>query len=120
MRRLPVHLLWLTVAALTACRAAPAAAPPALGPDLTAKLDALTAAALTAMTLAGCGSGDVPGAANPAGSAADLDAALEDGGELTYWTRTPSGEAQAEACMVQYPDVTVTDVNAGTATEQYT
>lgn len=81
---------------------------------------ALTAAALTAMTLAGCGSGDGPGAATPAGSAADLDAALEEGGELTYWTWTPSGEAQAEAFMEQYPDVTVTVVNAGTATEQYT
>ncbi len=81
---------------------------------------ALTAAALTAITLAGCGSGDDPGSGAPAGSAADLDAALAEGGELTYWTWTPSGQAQADAFMEEYPNVTVTVVNAGTATEEYT
>ncbi|WP_278235848.1 sugar ABC transporter substrate-binding protein [Isoptericola sp. AK164] len=53
-------------------------------------------------------------------AAADLDAALEEGGELTYWTWTPSGEDQAAAFMEQYPNVTVEVVNAGTATDEYT
>lgn len=81
---------------------------------------ALAAAAVTALTLAGCGAADAPGAEAPAGSPADLDAALEEGGELTYWTWTPSGEAQAEAFMKEYPNVTVEVVNAGTATDEYT
>ncbi|GAB3168890.1 sugar ABC transporter substrate-binding protein [Myceligenerans halotolerans] len=81
---------------------------------------ALAAAALTTMALAGCGSAAEPGGETPAGSAADLDAALEEGGELTYWTWTPSGQAQADAFMAEYPDVEVTVVNAGTATDEYT
>jgi multiple sugar transport system substrate-binding protein len=55
-----------------------------------------------------------------AGKPADLDAALEKGGKLTYWTWTPSGEAQAAAFMKQYPNVEVKVVNAGTATDEYT
>lgn len=81
---------------------------------------ALAAAALTAVTLVGCGTADDPSGGTPAGSAADLDAALEEGGELTYWTWTPSGETQAEAFMKEYPNVTVEVVNAGTATDEYT
>ncbi|WP_433586774.1 ABC transporter substrate-binding protein [Microbacterium hydrocarbonoxydans] len=50
----------------------------------------------------------------------DLDAALEAGGELTYWTWTPSGEAQADAFMKEYPNIKVKVVNAGTATDEYT
>ncbi|RXZ69402.1 ABC transporter substrate-binding protein [Agromyces albus] len=79
---------------------------------------ALAVAGLAAMSLVACSTG--PGAGAGAGSASDLDAALEKGGELTYWTWTPSGEAQAEAFMKEYPNVEVTVVNAGTATDQYT
>ncbi|MGN7970476.1 ABC transporter substrate-binding protein [Microbacterium sp. 22296] len=78
----------------------------------------LVVAGLAAVSLTACGAngdgGDQPG------SASDLDAALEAGGELTYWTWTPSGEAQAEAFMKEYPNVKVTVVNAGTATDEYT
>ncbi|MCJ1706213.1 ABC transporter substrate-binding protein [Microbacterium sp. VKM Ac-2923] len=78
----------------------------------------LIVAGLAAVSLTACGaSGN--GNAQP-GSASDLDAALEAGGELTYWTWTPSGEAQAEAFMKEYPNVKVTVVNAGTATDEYT
>ncbi len=78
---------------------------------------ALAIAGLT-ISLAACSSGSN---ADPGtGTAEDLDAALEAGGELTYWTWTPSGEAQAEAFMKEYPNVTVKVVNAGTATDEYT
>ncbi|WP_314452571.1 sugar ABC transporter substrate-binding protein [uncultured Microbacterium sp.] len=78
----------------------------------------LLTAGLAAVSLTACGAGG-GGTAAP-GSASDLDAALEAGGELTYWTWTPSGEAQAEAFMKEYPNVKVTVVNAGTATDEYT
>lgn len=78
----------------------------------------LVVAGLAAVSLTACGATG-NGAGQP-GSASDLDAALEAGGEITYWTWTPSGEAQAEAFMKEYPNVKVTVVNAGTATDEYT
>lgn len=77
----------------------------------------LAGGALLGAALTACGSADDTA---EAGSPADLDAALEAGGELTYWTWTPSGEAQAEAFMAEYPNVEVEVVNAGTATDEYT
>ena len=56
----------------------------------------------------------------PKGSASDIEAALEKGGELTYWSWTPQAEAQAEAFEKAYPNVDVEVVNAGTNTEEYT
>ncbi|MBL0885207.1 ABC transporter substrate-binding protein [Myceligenerans indicum] len=84
---------------------------------------ALATSLLAAGLLSACGgatSGADAGSSDPQASLADLDAALEEGGELTYWTWTPSGEAQAEAFMAEYPNVTVDVVNAGTATDEYT
>ncbi|EGD43158.1 ABC transporter substrate-binding protein [Nocardioides sp. WG-D5] len=81
---------------------------------------ALVAAALTAASvLAGCGSGDGGGSGGE-GTAADLDAALEEGGTITYWTWTPSAEAQVAAFEKQYPNVEVKLVNAGTGNDHYT
>lgn len=77
----------------------------------------LVTAGIAAVSLTACGAGNTNAAP---GSATDLDAALEAGGELTYWTWTPSGESQAEAFMKEYPNVKVTVVNAGTATDEYT
>ncbi|MDN3241486.1 ABC transporter substrate-binding protein [Glycomyces tritici] len=74
-------------------------------------------AALATGALAACGDDAAPAAA---GKPEDLDAALEAGGKLTYWTWTPSGEAQAAAFTAQYPNVEVEVVNAGTATDEYT
>ena len=54
------------------------------------------------------------------GSAADLEAALEAGGTLTYWSWTPTAEAQVAAFEEAYPKVDVKLVNAGTNTEEYT
>jgi len=78
---------------------------------------AITGTAVIGTSLAACGDSDDP---EDTGTAADLDAALEAGGELTYWTWTPSGEAQAAAFMDAYPKVKVTVVNAGTSTDEYT
>jgi len=82
---------------------------------------ALAVAALTAASvLAGCGSSD-DGGGGAAGeaSAADLDAALKEGGTITYWTWTPSAEAQVAAFEDQYPNVDVKLVNAGTGNDHY-
>ncbi|MGO1591675.1 MAG: ABC transporter substrate-binding protein [Ancrocorticia sp.] len=88
------------------------------------KAGAVTAAfALATLGLAACGgdSDDTSSGDQPTAVDADaLEAALEEGGELTYWTWTPSGEAQAEAFTEAYPNVTVNVVNAGTNEEQYT
>jgi len=82
---------------------------------------ALAVAALTAASvLAGCGSSDDGGGgAAGEGSAADLDAALKEGGTITYWTWTPSAEAQVAAFEDQYPNVDVKLVNAGTGNDHY-
>ena len=90
------------------------------------KASAVTAAfALATLGLVACGGSDDSGDSD-APTAVDtdaLDAALEEGGELTYWTWTPSGEDQAAAFMKAYPNVkvnVVNVVNAGTNTEEYT
>jgi multiple sugar transport system substrate-binding protein len=87
-----------------------------------ARTVALAVAALTAASvLAGCGSDDEGGGgASGDGSASDLDAALEEGGTITYWTWTPSAEAQVAAFEDQYPNVDVKLVNAGTGNDHYT
>lgn len=78
---------------------------------------AVATAALLGTALAACGSDAEPA---EAGSPADLDAALEAGGELTYWTWTPSGQAQADAFMAEHPNVKVEVVNVGTSVDEYT
>lgn len=78
----------------------------------------LALAGVAALSLAACS--PAGGSGGGGGTASDLDAALEKGGELTYWTWTPSGEDQAAAFMKEYPNVKVKVVNAGTATEEYT
>lgn len=78
----------------------------------------IAAAALAIGSLAACSSGG--GSTSGGGSADDLDAALEAGGKLTYWSWTPSAEAQVAAFEEAYPNVDVELVNAGTNTEEYT
>lgn len=83
----------------------------------------LAAGTVAALALAGCSTGGAaPGAdgGDGAGSFDSVEAALEKGGEITYWSWTPSAEAQAEAFMEEYPNVTVNVVNAGTNNEEYT
>jgi multiple sugar transport system substrate-binding protein len=81
---------------------------------------AATAAVIIGVTLAACSSSDSGSDAKPAGSAADLDAALQKGGTITYWSWTPSAEAQVAAFEKAYPKVDVKLVNAGTNTDEYT
>lgn len=80
---------------------------------------AVAAAALSVGALTACSGGNTGGTTG-AGSAADIDAALEAGGEITYWSWTPSAEAQVAAFQDKYPNVKVNLVNAGTNTEEYT
>ena len=81
-----------------------------------AAVTALTAIAIGA-TLAAC---STTGGTTTTGSADDLDAALKAGGEITYWSWTPSAEAQVAAFEKAYPNVTVNYVNAGTNKDEYT
>ncbi|MBB2975867.1 multiple sugar transport system substrate-binding protein [Microbacterium endophyticum] len=78
----------------------------------------VAATALAGTTLAACSSDG--GSTSGGGSADDLQAALDAGGEITYWSWTPSGEAQVAAFEKAYPNVTVNLVNAGTNTDEYT
>jgi len=80
---------------------------------------AVTAAALA---LAGCGSSDSDdgGGGEAQGSPDAIAAALEEGGTITYWTWTPSAEAQVKAFEDEYPNVDVNLVNAGTGNDHYT
>ncbi|CAN5290710.1 sugar ABC transporter substrate-binding protein [soil metagenome] len=77
---------------------------------------ALAAVAL-GVTLVAC---STTGGTTTTGSADDLDAALKAGGSLTYWSWTPSAEAQVAAFEKAYPNVDVNYVNAGTNTDEYT
>lgn len=73
------------------------------------------------VTLAGCGgSGGSGGGAAAGGSLDSVKAALEKGGELTYWSWTPQAEAQVAAFQKAYPNVKVNLVNAGTGNDEYT
>lgn len=72
--------------------------------------------AVAAASLAACSGGTSSGG----GSASDIDAALKQGGTITYWSWTPSAEAQVAAFEKEYPKVKVKLVNAGTNTTEYT
>lgn len=78
-----------------------------------------TALALAAALAAGCSSTTGDGAA-VAGSEAAVDAALKAGGTITYWSWTPSAEAQVAAFQKEYPQVKINYVNAGTGDTHYT
>ncbi|GLI26391.1 sugar ABC transporter substrate-binding protein [Agromyces rhizosphaerae] len=87
----------------------------ALGRRVTIAATALLAVG----ALAACSTGG-DSATSSGGSVDDLDAALEAGGSITYWSWTPSAEAQVAAFEEAYPNVDVELVNAGTNTEEYT
>ena len=85
-------------------------------------LAVLAAGTVAALALAGCstgGSGDAGGGSGT-GSFDSVEAALEKGGEITYWSWTPSAEDQVAAFEKEYPNVKVNLVNAGTNNEEYT
>jgi multiple sugar transport system substrate-binding protein len=79
---------------------------------------AVTVAILGA-SLTACSGGDAGGGGGDV-SAEAVDAALEKGGTLTYWSWTPTAEAQVAAFEKAYPNVDVKWVNAGQGSDQYT
>ncbi|MBR8742944.1 ABC transporter substrate-binding protein [Nocardiopsis sp. MG754419] len=78
-----------------------------------------TAAAVGALCLAlgACGSGDDT---IPEIGAEDVEAALQEGGEITVWAWEPTLERVAEEFEEAHPGVTVNVENVGTGDEQYT
>lgn len=69
-------------------------------------------------TLAACGGGSEGGGGGGAdgATAEEIEAALQEGGELTYWTWTPQAQAQVDAFEAAYPNVDVELVDtSGTA-----
>lgn len=73
------------------------------------------AGAVVSAALVGCSSSGTGGT-----SATGVDAALKQGGTITYWTWTPAAKAQVAAFEKAYPKVHVKLVNAGTNTTEYT
>src|SRR6266508_4652539 len=80
---------------------------------------ALTASSLVLAACGGSAKSDDGGDQSQASPDA-VDAALKTGGTITYWSWTPSAEAQVKAIMAQYPKVKVNYVNAGTGNDHYT
>lgn len=78
---------------------------------------AIAVSALVGVSLVACSSGSSSGSSSSAsaGNAAALDAALAKGGEISYWTWTPSAKAQVDAFQKAYPNVKVNLVNTGGA-----
>ncbi|MFF3028706.1 ABC transporter substrate-binding protein [Microbacterium sp. NPDC057944] len=92
-------------------------------PAVRRALAVLAAGTVAAIALAGCSAGgtsDGGGSAAGDGTFDSVKAALEKGGEITYWSWTPSAEAQVEAFEKAYPNVKVNLVNAGTNNDEYT
>jgi len=86
---------------------------------------AVGAAATMLAALGACSSGNSSGGGNDTSTtgsggsskAAEIDAALQAGGELTYWTWTPSAKDQVAAFEKAYPNVKVNLVNTGSAND---
>jgi multiple sugar transport system substrate-binding protein len=69
-------------------------------------------------TLAACGGGSAPGGGADDGATADeIEAALQEGGELTYWTWTPQAQKQVDAFEAAYPNVSVKLVDTSGAAD---
>ncbi|TCC00546.1 sugar ABC transporter substrate-binding protein [Micromonospora zingiberis] len=81
----------------------------------------VTAATVAALALTGCASSDDP-ADTPNGpvSAADIQAALDAGGEIAVWAWEPTITEVVAGFQRKYPKVKVKLVNAGSGNDQYT
>ncbi|HST82637.1 MAG TPA: sugar ABC transporter substrate-binding protein [Kineosporiaceae bacterium] len=90
---------------------------------LTRRVSVVATALIIGVALASCASSTSDDGGTDTGtgtSAAALDAALQKGGKLTYWSWTPSAKAQVEAFEKAYPKVDVTLENVGTGNDEYT
>jgi multiple sugar transport system substrate-binding protein len=77
--------------------------------------------AIAGIALAGCAGSSSSGSSDaPKDGFGAVEAALEKGGEITYWSWTPQAEEQAAAFEKAYPNVKVKVVNAGTGNDEYT
>jgi multiple sugar transport system substrate-binding protein len=84
-------------------------------------LAAGTAVALLGATLAACSGGAAGGGGDDGATAEEIEAALEEGGSMSYWTWTPQAESQVAAFEDAYPNVDVElvdTVGAGEANTQ--
>ncbi|BDZ42197.1 hypothetical protein GCM10025865_14960 [Paraoerskovia sediminicola] len=80
-------------------------------------------AGVLSIALVACSSGsDDAGAEAPssADAAADIQAALDKGGEITVWAWEPTLTPVVEDFEAKYPNVTVNLANVGTSQDQYT
>jgi multiple sugar transport system substrate-binding protein len=86
------------------------------------RLIAAAAAVATTLALAACGDDDKGGGstAGAAVSDADVQAALEKGGELTVWAWETTLKQVVAKFQQTYPKVKINLVNAGTGNDQYT
>jgi multiple sugar transport system substrate-binding protein len=83
----------------------------------------VAAAAMAAiLALAACGSDDSSSGSSSSSSVSDADvqAALQKGGNLTVWAWEPTLKQVVAKFQQQYPNVKVNLVNAGTGNDQYT
>ena len=85
---------------------------------------AVASAAALALSMAACGSSDDDGSSSAGGttavSDADVQAALDKGGNLTVWAWEPTLKQVVTEFTKKYPNVKVDLVNAGTGDKQYT
>jgi multiple sugar transport system substrate-binding protein len=88
------------------------------------RLLAIAAATATTLALAACGGNDDSTGGGSTASAtvsdADVQAALEKGGNLTVWAWEPTLKQVVAKFQEKYPNVKVNLVNAGTGNDQYT
>ncbi|BCJ62688.1 sugar ABC transporter substrate-binding protein [Micromonospora endophytica] len=82
----------------------------------------MAAATTLAVTLTGCGSDDADTgtAAGDPVSAADIQAALDKGGELTVWAWEPTLKDVVASFQREHQNVKVNLINAGSGNDQYT
>ena len=87
-------------------------------------LGVAAAATTAALVLAACGSDDSSSDSTSTGkstvSDADVQAALQKGGNLTVWAWEPTLKQVVAKFSEKYPNVKVNLVNAGTGNDQYT
>lgn len=63
--------------------------------------------------------GDESESSDTSGSIEEMENALQEGGELTFWSWTPHAQEKVDAFEAKYPNVDVTLVNAGSAADEY-
>ncbi|KOX24370.1 sugar ABC transporter substrate-binding protein [Saccharothrix sp. NRRL B-16348] len=93
-----------------------------MSPTRRSRQVAIVLATALATALSACSSGGDGGTApgGATGTQDAVDAALREGGEITYWSWTPSAKAQVEAFQQEFPNVKINYVNAGTGNDHYT